>query len=118
MEAKVTELCDAAWAELEWVLEGGGAFAMIDEVKGRLVQSNAERVRRIETGETKVVGVNSFKETEPSPLTEGAAHILVLDPAAEAEQIASLERWRSERDDTAVAPRSSSSTRPPPPTRT
>ena len=103
VEAKVTELCDAAWAELEWVLEGGGAFAMIDDVKGRLVQSNAERVRRIETGETKVVGVNSFQETEPSPLTEGASHILVLDPAAEAEQIASLERWRAERDDNAVS---------------
>ena len=32
------------------MLEGGGAFAMIDEVKGRLVQSNAERVRAIEAG--------------------------------------------------------------------
>ena len=45
VEAKVAELVDAATEELDWVLEGGGAFAMIDAVKGRLVQSNAERVR-------------------------------------------------------------------------
>jgi (2R)-ethylmalonyl-CoA mutase len=105
VEAKVEELSTAAWEELQWVLEGGGAFEMIDEIKGRLVQSNAERLRNIESGETKVVGVNSFTETEPSPLTadlEGESHILVLDPAAEAEQIALLEEWRRTRDGAAV----------------
>ena len=60
VEAKVAELVQAATEELEWVLDGGGAFAMIDEVKGRLVQSNAERVRAIEAGTRKVVGVNSL----------------------------------------------------------
>ncbi|MBM3675257.1 MAG: protein meaA [Actinobacteria bacterium] len=103
VEAKVDELCDAAWAELQWVLDGGGAFAMIDEVKGRLVQSNAERVRRIESGDTKVVGVNCYPETEPSPLTgDEDGHILELDPAAEAEQLAHLEAWRAQRDAAAV----------------
>jgi (2R)-ethylmalonyl-CoA mutase len=105
VEAKVDELCDAAWEELQWVLDGGGAFEMIDDIKGRLVQSNAERIRHIESGETKVVGVNCFTETAPSPLTEsldGESHILVLDPAAEAEQIARLEEWRRERDGSAV----------------
>ncbi len=105
VEAKVDELSTAAWEELQWVLDGGGAFEMIDEIKGRLVQSNAERIRNIESGETKVVGVNSFTETEPSPLTadlEGESHILVLDPAAEAEQIARLEEWRRGRDAAAV----------------
>src|SRR3954468_20909149 len=97
VEAKVDELSEAAWEELQWVLDGGGAFEMIDEMKGRLGQSNAERLRRIESGETKVVGVNAFAETAESPLTadlEGESHILVLDPAAEAEQIARLEEWR------------------------
>lgn len=105
VEAKVEELSTAAWEELQWVLDGGGAFEMIDEIKGRLVQSNAERIRHIESGETKVVGVNSFIETEPSPLTadlEGESHILVLDPAAEAEQIARLQEWRRQRDASAV----------------
>ncbi len=101
VEAKTTELVDAAQAELEWVLDGGGAFAMIDPIKGRLVQSHAERVRRIESGDIPVVGVNCFTETEPSPLVEavgGEAAILVLDPAAEQEQIDHLERWRAQRD--------------------
>ena len=49
--ARSTSCATAAWDELQWVLDGGGAFAMIDEIKGRLVQSHAERVRRIESGE-------------------------------------------------------------------
>jgi ethylmalonyl-CoA mutase len=105
IEAKTQELVDAARAELQWVLDGGGAFAMIDEIKGRLVQSHAERVRRIESGDISVVGVNCFTETEPSPLTAslgGEASILVLDPAAEQEQIDALEKWRADRDGAAV----------------
>jgi (2R)-ethylmalonyl-CoA mutase len=103
VEAKVDELVEAATEELDWVLDGGGAFAMIDQVKGRLVQSNAERVRAIEAGTRKVVGVNCFTETEPSPLTgTGEGHILALDPAAEREQLASLSEWRAARDDEAV----------------
>ena len=104
VEAKVAELVAAATEELDWVLEGGGAFAMIDAVKGRLVQSNAERVRAIEAGTRKVVGVNCFTETEPSPMTAaGEGHILTLDPEAEREQLALLDAWRAARDDTEVA---------------
>src|SRR5204863_9486159 len=35
VEGKVAELCEAAETELEWALEGGGPFAMIDATKGR-----------------------------------------------------------------------------------
>ena len=104
VERKVNELVEAATDELNWVLDGGGAFAMIDDVKARLVQANAERVRAIEAGTRKVVGVNCFTETEASPLTgDGASNILELDPAAEREQIAALAQWRSQRDAGAVA---------------
>ena len=68
IEAKTAELVEAAWTELDDVLALGGAFEAVDELKRRLVRSQAERVRRIETGELKVVGVNCFTETEPSPL--------------------------------------------------
>jgi (2R)-ethylmalonyl-CoA mutase len=101
VEAKVAELEDAAQAELDWVLDGGGAFAMIDEVKGRLVQSNAERVRHIESGDIRVVGVNEYVESEPSPLVAGLggeAAILTPDARAEEEQIESITRWRARRD--------------------
>ena len=50
IEAKTAELRDAAWAELQDVLSLGGAFAAVDELKGRLVRSMAERTRRIEAG--------------------------------------------------------------------
>jgi ethylmalonyl-CoA mutase len=105
VELKTTELAEAAEAELQWVLAGGGAFAMIDAMKGRLVQSNAERVRRIESGDLTVVGVNSFTETADSPLgdsLDGEATILVVDEHAEAEQLERLRAWRDARDTDAV----------------
>jgi ethylmalonyl-CoA mutase len=101
MEGLTTELADAAWAELEDVLALGGAFEAIEELKGRLVASHAERVRRIEAGDLPVIGVNRFTEALPSPLG-GDESILRVDPAVEAEAIVDLERWREERDDVAV----------------
>ena len=68
IEKKTEEVAEASWAELENVLDLGGAFEAIDELKARLVGSQAERVRRIETGELQVVGVNCFTETAESPL--------------------------------------------------
>jgi (2R)-ethylmalonyl-CoA mutase len=103
VEAKTADLIEAASVELAWVLEGGGAFEMIDAMKARLVQSNAERVRRIESGDLPVVGVNCFTETEPSPLASlDERAIVVVDPAAEREQIEHLTGWRAARDDHAV----------------
>jgi len=100
VEAKVAELCEAAEEELQRVLDGGGSFAMIDEMKGRLVQSHAERVRRIESGEQAVVGVNVFTETEPSPLAASAqaGGIVTIDPTVEREQVRAIEQWRADRD--------------------
>ncbi len=100
VEQKTTEIAEAADAELQWVLEGGGAFAMIDAMKQRLVQSNAERVRRIEAGDITVVGVNAYTETAPSPLVDsldGEASILVVDPSVERAEIEQLEAWREAR---------------------
>jgi (2R)-ethylmalonyl-CoA mutase len=101
VEARTTELIEAARAELDEVLAMGGAFAAVDELKGRLVASNTERVRRIETGDQVVVGVNRFTETADSPL-HGEEAILRVDPAVEAEAVAELEQWRAERDSDAV----------------
>jgi ethylmalonyl-CoA mutase len=110
IEKKTDELAGAAWAELEDVLALGGAFEAIDELKSRLVASQADRVRRIETGELQVVGVNCFTETAPSPLLGpegesgdgGATSILRVDPAVEAELKADVAGWRAERDNNAV----------------
>jgi (2R)-ethylmalonyl-CoA mutase len=101
VEKRTDELIDAASAELDEVLALGGAFEAIDELKGRLVRSHTERVRRIESGEQVVVGVNAFTETADSPLG-GAENILKVDPRVEEEEIASIAAWRAARDAGAV----------------
>ncbi|MBA2496118.1 MAG: protein meaA, partial [Acidimicrobiia bacterium] len=97
VEAKTTELGDAAWAELTDVLERGGAFEAIDDLKGRLVRSHTERMRQIESGELTIVGVNRFTETADSPLG-GEESILKVDAAVQDELVADVAAWRSSRD--------------------
>ncbi len=101
IEGRTDELVDAADHELDDVLSMGGAFASIDELKGRLVASNTERVRRIESGEQVVVGVNRFTETAESPLG-GEENILRVDTEVEARTVADLADWRARRDNGAV----------------
>ena len=102
MERLTADLVDGAQAELDEVLALGGAFEAIDELKGRLVRSHTERMRRIESGDLKVVGVNAFTETAPSPLDD-AENILQVDPAVQGEMIADVIAWRADRDNDAVA---------------
>jgi (2R)-ethylmalonyl-CoA mutase len=100
------EIATGAERELAEVLELGGAFAAIEELKSRLVASQAERLRRIESGEQKVVGVNCHTETEPSPLhlaNDAAASILTVDPGVEAELRADMAEWRTRRDAATVS---------------
>jgi (2R)-ethylmalonyl-CoA mutase len=101
MERLTSELAEAAWAEMEDILELGGAFEAIDEMKGRLVRSHAERIRRIESGDQVVVGVNAYTETAPSPLG-GEDSIMKVDPGVQDMLIADVQQWRSERDSDAV----------------
>jgi ethylmalonyl-CoA mutase len=85
------------------VAEHGGAVEAVPYMKAALVESHSERLRRIESGEQTLVGVNRYTETEPSPLTADAeGGILVVDPDVEEGQKAALERWRAERDQAAV----------------
>ena len=105
IEKKTGELAEQSWAELENVIELGGAFEAIDELKARLVGSQAERVRRIETGDLQVVGVNCFTETAESPLASDGAtggSILRVDPAVESELRIDVEAWRAGRRGPAV----------------
>jgi ethylmalonyl-CoA mutase len=102
IDRKVAALKDGARAELALIDQMGGAVAAIDYMKGRLVEANAERIGRIETKETTVVGVNRWIETTPSPLTAGDGSIMVADADAEADQIGRLIAWRAARDADAV----------------
>jgi len=99
---KVDELKEAAKAELARIESMGGVVAAIDWMKRALVESNTERLRKVESGEQVVVGVNRWAETEPSPLLAGAGAIEAVDVGVEKEQIERLAAWRAGRDDAAV----------------
>src|SRR6056297_665939 len=103
--AKVERLIEGAEEEMEAVRENGGMVQAVQNgyVKRQLVKSHTERLRAIERGDLKIVGVNCFKETAPSPLTEGMdGGIMRVDPGAERAQIESLQAFRAQRNDAEV----------------
>ncbi|SFP98516.1 (2R)-ethylmalonyl-CoA mutase [Roseivivax halotolerans] len=102
VDAKVEALKEGARAELSTLDGMGGAIEAIDYMKSRLVESNADRVGRVERGDTVVVGVNRYIESEPSPLLGEDGGIMTVDPAVEADQIGRLEDWRAQRNADAV----------------
>jgi len=102
IDAKTEALKTAARAELAQIEAMGGAMSAIGHMKSRLVESNAARIAKIESGETVVVGVNKWTEGEESPLTAGSNTIMEANPEAERDQIAALKNWRETRDANAV----------------
>ena len=101
IEAKTNELVEQAWAEMNEILNLGGAFEAVETLKGRLVQSMSSRTSRIEKGDQRVIGVNAFTQTAHSPLG-GTDNILKVDPKIEKQMIKELEKWRKSRDKQAV----------------
>ena len=104
IEARTDEIADAAWSELQAVLDKGGSVDALAYMKEKLVAAHAERRRAIEAGDQVVVGLNRYEATEPSPLVQGLDEMAFekIDPADEAAQIESLDRWRAERDSEAA----------------
>jgi ethylmalonyl-CoA mutase len=106
IEAKVAELVQGAREEMDRVQALGGAIAAVESgyMKQALVSSHAARRGRIESGEDKVVGVNCFETTEPSPLTADLdAAIQTADPEAERSALRSVEEWKAQRDEAEVS---------------
>lgn len=102
IDRKVGQMVDDASAELERILEQGGAVACVENgyMKGELVASLTRRRARIESGDITVVGVNAFQSSEPSPLqVEGENAVYVVDPAVEVEAIESIRAWRAQRSE-------------------
>jgi (2R)-ethylmalonyl-CoA mutase len=103
MDGLVDELVEGARREIAVVAEHGGAVEAVPYMKTQLVESNRERVAKIERGDLTVVGQNTFTSTEPSPLREGEdGGILTVDPQVEQSQIEAVREWRSKRDQDAV----------------
>jgi ethylmalonyl-CoA mutase len=105
VEAKTSELMSGAEAEIATVENMGGMVPAVESgyVKARLVASHANRRARIESGEDKVVGVNCFQATEPSPLTaDTETAVYHVDPAYERAVVADLTEWRQRREEAQV----------------
>ena len=101
IESRTSELVDAAWSELGEILSIGGAFEAVDVLKSKLVNSMSSRTSRIEKGDQKVIGVNAFTQTAPSPLG-GIDNILKVDPKIESQMVEELQQWRKTRNQSAV----------------
>ncbi|THA23768.1 protein meaA [Streptomyces sp. RKND-216] len=102
VEAKVESLVSDALTEMERIEEMGGVMAAVESgyLKSQLVSSHAERRAKIEAGEERIVGVNCYEGTEPSPLTADLdAAILTIDPATEARTVQAVKDWRRTRDE-------------------
>ncbi|GAA4785864.1 protein meaA [Streptomyces ziwulingensis] len=100
VEAKVAQLVADSFAEMDRIEEMGGALAAVESgyLKARLVSSHAERRARIESGEEKIVGVNAFEGSEPSPLTADLdTAVQTVDPEVEARVVGALQHWRDTR---------------------
>lgn len=105
IDRKVAELKEAARDELARIEDMGGAVAAVESgyMKQALVASNTERLIGIETGASPLIGVNTYTDSAPSPLTgTDDSGILTVDDSAEAEQVEALKAWRLQRDGKAV----------------
>ena len=105
VEGIVATLVEEATAELDRVLDMGGAVSAVDSgyMKTQLVQSHAMRRARVESGDDIVVGVNAFQSSEENPLLADLdTAVQSVDPAVEQEAIDALITWRAERDQAAV----------------
>lgn len=105
VDAKVEALKAEAREEMVRIQEMGGAISAIESsyMKQKLVESNAKRLEGIERGDQMLVGVNSYQQSEASPLSSGdGGSILTVDPAVEAEAVEKIKAWRAGRDGAAV----------------
>jgi len=102
---KVEALKAEARAEIQRIDDMGGAIAAIESsyMKQQLVQSNAARLKAIESGEQIVVGVNAFEDSEESPLAAGGNQaILTVPDSVERDQVERLDAWRDARNQNEV----------------
>jgi (2R)-ethylmalonyl-CoA mutase len=98
--SRVRALREAALAEIRRIDEMGGVLAAIESgyMKTALVRSQAERLARINSNETVVVGRNRWTDGLPSPLLTGHdGGIFRIDPASARETLDALAATRARR---------------------
>lgn len=102
IEGKTDALKAQARAELAEIDAMGGAVEAVSYMKESLVGAHIDRIKGIEDGSLKVVGVNAYTSSEESPLGAGNDAIQTVDPMVERQQVEALKPWRAKRDNSAV----------------
>ena len=102
IDKKVNELKNGAKKTIAQIDKMGGALSAIEFMKTELVKANTERLRSIENGNKTIVGVNKFKETDASPLTNSTNNFLFINPETQKKQINILQSWKKNRDEKEV----------------
>jgi len=97
VEALTNDLAERAWSIIQEVEELGGMTRAVESgmPKLRIEEAAARRQARIDRGEEVIVGVNKYRADDPG-------HVDVLDidnTKVREQQVARLERVRSERDE-------------------
>ena len=100
IESKVKDLKKSAYDEIKKIDEMGGAAVALENgyMKESLVASLAKRSHDIESGAKKIIGVNIFQETEPSPLSVDES-IQKVDDKIVSAKIDSLFQYKEKRND-------------------
>ena len=100
IESKVKDLKKSAYDEIKKIDEMGGAAVALENgyMKESLVASLAKRSHDIESGTKKIIGVNVFQETEPSPLSVDES-IQKVDDKIVSAKIDSLFQYKEKRND-------------------
>ncbi|MEO1552588.1 MAG: methylmalonyl-CoA mutase family protein [Pseudomonadota bacterium] len=102
VDGKTNALKAQARDELAKIDEMGGAVDAVAYMKENLVGSHIARIKGIENGDLKVIGVNAYTLSEDSPLGVGNDAIQTVDPMVERQQVEALRQWRSQRDEGAA----------------
>ena len=102
IDKKVNELKNGAKKTIAQIDKMGGALSAIEFMKTELVKANTERLRSIENGNKTIVGVNKFKETDASPLTNSTNNFLFINPETQKKQINILQSWKKNRNEKEV----------------
>ena len=100
IDKKVKKLKESAMKQFNHIQSIGGAVTAVESgyLKQELVNSQKERLERINSKEQIVVGVNEYIETEESPLVSNDGGIETIDPKIENEQVKAVIDWRKGRD--------------------
>ena len=104
IESKVKDLKKSAYDEIKKIDEMGGAAVALENgyMKESLVASLAKRSHDIESGAKKIIGVNIFQETEPSPLSVDES-IQKVDDKIVSAKINSLFQYKEKRNDELIS---------------